>query len=73
MTNAVLRALQVDARKSVNAARNVLYQANFLQGIVQKLDTDPESVIKDLNTFREACKWRTQNHYRDGWKLISAF
>lgn len=55
MTNAVLRALQMDANKSVNAARNVLYQANFLQGIVQKLDTDPESVIKDLNTFREAC------------------
>ncbi|CDS09692.1 hypothetical protein LRAMOSA02369 [Lichtheimia ramosa] len=54
MTNAVLRALQMDANKSVNAARNVLYQANFLQGIVQKLDTDPESVIKDLNTFREA-------------------
>lgn len=65
MTNAVLRALQMDAQKSVNAARNVLYQTNFLQGIVQKLDTEPESVIKDLNTFRAACMLQAKARSRN--------
>ncbi|KAI7848898.1 Metalloenzyme, LuxS/M16 peptidase-like protein [Circinella umbellata] len=54
MTNAAMRALQYDSTKSANAARNVLFQANFLQDVLQKLDTDPDSVIRDLTIYREA-------------------
>ncbi|KAI9323607.1 Metalloenzyme, LuxS/M16 peptidase-like protein [Dichotomocladium elegans] len=54
MTNAVMRALQYDSKKSANAARNVLYQASFLQEVVQRLDDDPASVIADLDAYREA-------------------
>ena len=56
MTNAAMRALQYDATKSANAARNVLFQTNFLQDVIQKLDNDPDSVIRDLTVYREACK-----------------
>ncbi|KAI8137402.1 Metalloenzyme, LuxS/M16 peptidase-like protein [Fennellomyces sp. T-0311] len=54
MANAAMRALQYDASKSANAARNVLFQTNFLQEVVQKLDSDPDSVISDLETYRTA-------------------
>ena len=56
MANAAMRALQYDASKSANAARNVLFQTNFLQDVVQKLDSDPDAVIKDLETYRAARK-----------------
>ncbi|KAI9272698.1 Metalloenzyme, LuxS/M16 peptidase-like protein [Phascolomyces articulosus] len=57
MANAAMRALQYDPTKSANAARNVLFQANFLQDVVQKLEDNPDSVINDLTTYREAlCK-----------------
>ena len=55
MTNAAMRALQYDSTKSANAARNVLFQTNFLQDVLQKLDNDPDSVIRDLTIYREAC------------------
>lgn len=57
MTYAVMRALQYDIEKSVNATRNVLFQSEFLQDVVQRLDNDPLSVIADLNAYREACKY----------------
>ncbi|ORZ20228.1 Metalloenzyme, LuxS/M16 peptidase-like protein [Absidia repens] len=53
MANASLRALQYDATKSASAARNVLFQSTFLQDIVQKLETDPTTVLADLNEFRQ--------------------
>ncbi|KAK4519276.1 uncharacterized protein ATC70_009508 [Mucor velutinosus] len=52
MGNATMRALQVDPKKSVDAARNILFQNSFLQEIVKRLEDDPTSVIEELNEFR---------------------
>ncbi|CEP07102.1 hypothetical protein [Parasitella parasitica] len=52
MGNATMRALQVDPKQSVNAARNILFQSTFLQDTVKRLDDDPSSVIDELNEFR---------------------
>lgn len=54
MANATMRALQYKASRSVNAARSVLLQANFLQDMLQKLETDPDSVLSDLKAYRDA-------------------
>ncbi|KAI8644434.1 Metalloenzyme, LuxS/M16 peptidase-like protein [Parasitella parasitica] len=52
MGSATMRALQMDPKKSVNAARNILFQNTFLQDMVKRLDNDPSSVIDELNEFR---------------------
>ncbi|KAG0191477.1 hypothetical protein DFQ28_011725 [Apophysomyces sp. BC1034] len=54
MAIACMSAYQYDASKSVNAARNVLFQAKFLQDLIQKLDDDPSAVLADLNAYRDA-------------------
>ncbi|KAI9030874.1 Metalloenzyme, LuxS/M16 peptidase-like protein [Phycomyces nitens] len=54
MTNASMRALQFDATKSVSAARNVLFQSAFLTNLLQTLENDPNSVVQELNTYRDA-------------------
>jgi hypothetical protein len=56
MGNATMRALQFDPKKSVNAARNILFQSSFLQDVIKKLEQNPSSVIAELNEFRAACK-----------------
>ncbi|KAI8097852.1 Metalloenzyme, LuxS/M16 peptidase-like protein [Gilbertella persicaria] len=52
MGNATMRALQVDPKKSVNSARNILFQNNFLQDVVKRLEENPSSVLEELNEFR---------------------
>ncbi|RCI02438.1 hypothetical protein CU098_009467, partial [Rhizopus stolonifer] len=52
MGNATMRALQVDPKKSVNSARNILFQNNFLQDVVKRLEENPNSVLEELNEFR---------------------
>jgi hypothetical protein len=56
MGNATMRALQYDPKKSVNAARNILFQNNFLSDVVKRLEEDPASVLAELNEYRSACK-----------------
>ncbi|KAF7726657.1 hypothetical protein EC973_008530 [Apophysomyces ossiformis] len=64
MLNACMRAFQYDTSKSVTAARNVLFQASFLQTVLQKLDDEPSAVLADLNAFRNACK------LEDDWQVL---
>ncbi|KAI7904653.1 Metalloenzyme, LuxS/M16 peptidase-like protein [Cokeromyces recurvatus] len=52
MVNATLRALQVDPKKSMYGARNILFQNAFLQDVVKRLECEPSSVLDDLNEFR---------------------
>ncbi|KAI9473757.1 MAG: Metalloenzyme, LuxS/M16 peptidase-like protein [Benjaminiella poitrasii] len=52
MANAALRALQIDPKKSVFGAHNILFQDAFLQDVVKRLEEDPTSVLKDLNEYR---------------------
>lgn len=59
MVQAVMRALQFDVKKSINTARNILFQANFLQEVVKKLDEDPTPVLNDLNAFRAAREYES--------------
>ena len=56
MGNSTLRALQYDPKKSLQAARNILYQNTFLTEVVKRLEEDPKSVLDELNEFRSACK-----------------
>ncbi|KAI8369556.1 Metalloenzyme, LuxS/M16 peptidase-like protein [Radiomyces spectabilis] len=54
MATASMRAFQFDASKSVSAARNILFQTDFLQEVLRQLENDPSSVLADLNAFRDA-------------------
>lgn len=56
MGSATMRALQYDPKKSVNAARNVLFQNTFLTEVVKRLEEDPTSVIAELEEYRSSCK-----------------
>lgn len=55
MGNAILAALQMDPKKSVYAARNILFQAPFLHDVMKRLEENPFSVIEDLNEYRSKC------------------
>lgn len=57
MGTATMRALQLDPKKSVNAARNILFQNTFLQGVVKRLEENPESILNELNEYRANCKY----------------
>ncbi|GAA5796832.1 hypothetical protein HPULCUR_002210 [Helicostylum pulchrum] len=54
MGNATMRALQYDPKKSVHAARNLLFQNVFLTDVVKRLEESPESVLAELNQYRSA-------------------
>ncbi|KAG2229893.1 Metalloenzyme, LuxS/M16 peptidase-like protein [Thamnidium elegans] len=54
MGNATMRALQYDPKKSVHAARNLLFQNAFLTDVVKRLEENPESVLAELNQYRSA-------------------
>ncbi|KAG2209536.1 hypothetical protein INT47_008380 [Mucor saturninus] len=54
MGSATMRALQYDPKKSVNAARNVLFQNTFLTDVVKRLEDDPASVIAELEEYRSS-------------------
>jgi hypothetical protein len=55
MGNATMRALQLDPKKSVSAARNILFQSTFLQEVVKRLEENPTSVLDELNEYRSNC------------------
>lgn len=57
MGNATMRALQYDPKKSINAARNILFQNTFLTDVVKRLEENPASVLAELDQFRSACKF----------------
>lgn len=57
MVNATMRALQYDPKKSVHAARNILFQNAFLTDVVKRLEENPESVLAELDEYRSACKF----------------
>lgn len=57
MGTATMRALQYDPKKSIDAARNVLFQNNFLTDVVKRLEEDPASVIAELEEYRSFCKF----------------
>lgn len=56
MGMATLPALQMDPKKSVSAARNILFQSTFLQDVIKRLEESPSSVIDDLNEYRSKRK-----------------
>lgn len=57
MTGATLGMLQFDRNRSNNAATNVLFQAHFLPKLLEKLEEQPDEVVKDLKKFREISKF----------------
>ncbi|GAA5806689.1 hypothetical protein MFLAVUS_000037 [Mucor flavus] len=54
MGSATMRALQYDPKKSVHAARNLLFQNAFLTDVIKRLEENPESVLAELNQYRSA-------------------
>lgn len=51
-----IQALELDPKKSLFGANNILYQTEFLQKVINELEENPASVLADLNEYREACK-----------------
>ncbi|KAI9276163.1 Metalloenzyme, LuxS/M16 peptidase-like protein [Sporodiniella umbellata] len=49
-----MQALELDPSQSLFAASNILYQQEFLQKVLQRLEEEPEKVMDDLNAYRAA-------------------
>ncbi|KAG1456615.1 hypothetical protein G6F56_006789 [Rhizopus delemar] len=49
-----IQALELDPKKSLFGANNILYQTEFLQKVINELEENPASVLADLNEYREA-------------------
>ncbi|KAG1416659.1 hypothetical protein G6F58_005871 [Rhizopus delemar] len=47
-----IQTLEFDPKKSLFAANNILYQNEFLQKVIDRLEEDPSSVLADLNEYR---------------------
>lgn len=54
MGSSTLRALQLDPKKSIQAARSILYQNDFLNEVIKRLEEDPSSVLAELDEFRSS-------------------
>lgn len=57
MADDTIQTLEFDPKKSLFAANNILYQNEFLQKVIDRLEEDPSSVLADLNEYRATCKY----------------
>lgn len=52
-----MRAMHTNITKSTEATCSYLYQDTFLPGVLEKLRTDPDQVIQDMNEYQSICKF----------------